>query len=179
MALTYPLPQIIPEEFVDAADWNALVDSINVLANPPACRVYHNANQSIAHFSSVVAAFNSERYDTDAMHDIATNNSRITINTAGLYVVTFSGEMASAADYTWIQVLIRLNGTTAIAAQTLQGNAGGFVQQISLSTQYKFAAANYIEVVLFHANGASAARNLNAAGNLSPEFSATWVGLAA
>lgn len=50
-------------------------------------RVYHNANQNIAHDIETTLAFNREEYDSDAIHDTIVNNSRLTCKTAGKYLV--------------------------------------------------------------------------------------------
>lgn len=163
---------------VTAAEWNTdLVENIKFLANPPACRVCHNANQSVGDGAAITVAFNQERFDTDSMHSTSVNNNRITFNTAGLYLVSFVGHLASAADYVSVWAGIRLNGATPIVEQfqgTLADNATPYA--INISTVYKFAAADWIEVRFYQNNSASAARNLLVTANTSPEFSATWIG---
>ena len=55
----------------------------------PAGSVTANSGQSIPSSSSTTTlAYDSERYDTAAMHDNTTNNSRLTAPVAGIYVVT-------------------------------------------------------------------------------------------
>lgn len=147
-------------------------DNVTFLANPPACRVYHNAAQSIANAAETPVAFNSERFDTDSMHDTATNNTRITFNTAGIYVVTFSGQWASDVDGIR-QATIKLNGATHLAFDVRPALSGTY--GFHVSTVYKFAAASYVEATVFHVAGA--ALNLNSGADYTPEFSAVWVGL--
>lgn len=164
---------------VTAAVWNQdVVDNVTFLANPPACRVYHNANQSVNDNTLTLVAFNSERYDTDAMHDTVTNNGRITFNTAGLYIVGFQGRFPAANDFSVAGAYIRLNGSTLIAVNS-GGRAltGSSDLHFGVTTTYKFAAADYIEVQVHQDNTANTARNLEAVANYSPEFWATWIGL--
>lgn len=148
--------------------------------NPPACRVFHSAAQSVASGALAAVAFDSERFDTDTMHDTVTNNGRITFNTAGLYVVSFSGLFAAASDYTAVYGFLRLNGTTYIA-QSGPGSHGtaNFNAGITVTTPYKFIAGDFVIVEVTQQNGPAAARNLLATGNYSPEFSAVWVGTGA
>lgn len=163
---------------VPASVWNSdVVDNVTFLANPPACRVYHNTTQSIPHNALTTLAFNSERYDTDTMHDTVTNNSRITIRTAGLYVVTLGIELASATDYTRMMAALYVNATTYIAITEVGTTTQSDVHRLAVSTTYKFAANDYIEAQAQHVNAAVAARNATAGANYAPEFSATWVGL--
>lgn len=146
-------------------------------ANPPACRVFHNANQSINDNTVTTVTFNSERWDTDSMHSTSVNPERITFNTAGLYIVTFHAAYASAADYDRTTYAIRLNGTTVLAETITTDQDATFNPSASVSTVYKFAASDYVEARTYQDNTANAARNLIVAGNQSPEFSATWIGL--
>lgn len=152
-------------------------DNVAFLANPPACRVSHNATQSIANNAFTTVAFNTEAFDTNAMHDTVTNNSRITINVAGVYVVTFSGSYAGSTDYTGVGTRLLLNGATVIGWSAFTGAnpaAGGTGLFQNVSTAYKFAAADYVIVQAYQTNGAGAARNLEA-NNVA--FTAVWVGL--
>jgi hypothetical protein len=78
--------------------------------------VTHNANQTIATGSSGGAgpggtnehtiSFNTELFDTDTMHDNTTNNSRLTVNTAGVYLVGFTGRIGDGVNDKQIWVSI-------------------------------------------------------------------------
>lgn len=57
-------------------------------------RVYHDVDQSISNNQNISLAFNSERYDTDNIHDNVTNNKRLTCKTAGKYLVVFHCDFA-------------------------------------------------------------------------------------
>jgi hypothetical protein len=151
--------------------------ALSFLANPPACRVYNSANISVPDNTVTVVTFNSERYDTDNMHSTSSTTNRITFNTAGVYVVTFNGRFPAGNDYTVAGAYIRLNGTTFIALNS-GGRAlvGSSDLSIGVTTQYKFAAGDWAEIMVHQENTANTARNLEAPGNYSPEFAATWVG---
>lgn len=167
-------------EVVTAAQLNAeLRDWVSALANPPSCRVYHNTTQSLTDNTEATVTFNSERWDTDSMHESVTNPSRVTFNTAGLYVVTFCCQLAAGADYTMAYATLRLNGTTTIA-QGINGtiaDAGSAGPTLVLSTIYKFAAADYVEVRAYQNNAANTARNILANLNMSPELAAARIGI--
>src|SRR5678815_4874680 len=92
---------------------NQALDVLDALVGPKA-RVYHNTTQSIANNTNVALAFNSERFDTDTIHDLSTNNSRLTCRTAGTYLLL--GHFGTAANATGRRVIaIRLTGSTYIA----------------------------------------------------------------
>lgn len=178
MAYTAPTTRATGN-LVTASIWNTdLVENIKFLANPPACRVYHNANQNVNDSASTALAFNSERWDTDSMHDTATNNSRITINTAGLYVVTGSVEITQATDYVRWFLELKANGATTIAVHAdPDPGTPNLSRQLTISTIWKFTAGNYIELLVFQDNTANVARAVNSVAAYSPEFSAVWLGL--
>lgn len=69
----------------DIATHAGLITGIHGLAL--GARVYNSADQSIPNATDTIVAFDSERYDTDTIHDNATNNSRLTCKTAGKYLV--------------------------------------------------------------------------------------------
>lgn len=178
MALNIPAT-VVTGEFVDAADWNAMVETFQFLASPPGCRVYHDTTQSVSDITETTLSFNQERFDVGGMHSTSSNTSRITINTAGVYVVSFSCEFASAIDYLCLYSLCRLNGTTVIGrSPTYRHDSGdGSSAATSFSFLHKFAAADYIEVRVYQNNGANVARNVLSTSQFSPEFAAHWVGL--
>lgn len=161
-----------------AAQFNANIrDDVSFLANPPACRVTHNAAQAVAHNTVTYLAFNTETYDTDTMHDTVTNNGRITFNTAGIYVVTFNFRIAADNDYSIIEGLIRLGGTTILAS-----NGMGTWTNLSdnppmtVTVTYKFAATNYVEAGVYQTNTSAGSNNVLSQSD-SPIFTAVWVGL--
>lgn len=163
-----------------ATQWNASVrDNILFLANPPACRVYHNTTQSIPDATETSVAFNAERFDPTGMHDTATLNGRITIATAGIYVVSFSGEFAAAIDYPHMYALCRKNGTTVVGRSTANrhDSGDGSPAAVSFSFVDKFDAADYLEIRVYQNNTANVARNLMSTNRVSPEFAACWMGL--
>lgn len=164
---------------VTAAVWNQdVVDNVAFLANPPACRVYHNTTQALTDGNEGSVTFNSERFDTAAMHSTGTNPGRITIPTAGLYVVGFTGTFEAANDYVNCYAMLRMNGSTYIAmGAEARSTVGLNAALVTVHTVYKFAASDYVEVRVMQNNSATATRNLTSGANFSPEFYACWAGL--
>lgn len=78
-------------------------------------RVYHNANQNTSNGVLDPLALNSERYDTDNIHDNVTNNSRLTCRTAGKYIIVAGASFA--VNVTGLRIFaIRKNGTVPLGA---------------------------------------------------------------
>lgn len=140
------------------------------------CRVTRNAVQAIAHATFVPVSFNTEVFDDNAMHDNGVNPTRITINVPGKYQVGGNVEMQSGNDYVRVILSIILNGVTRIAFNQTPGVALNVAQRYALNTTYQFAAGDWIELEIFHTNGAVAARNVLATSAYSPEFWAVRIG---
>ncbi len=173
--MAYSAPRTwTPGEYPTAAQLNQdLRDNVAFLANPPACRVTKAAFQGITTATNTAIVFDTERYDTDSMHDTVTNNTRITIVTAGLYEVGGCIEWDANAAGTR-SLGIRLNGTTFLVNVFMDIDSAILHAQ-NVETTYKFAAADYVELVAWQDSGGS--RTANKSGNYSPEFWATWKGL--
>jgi hypothetical protein len=142
----------------------------------PMVRVRHNANQSLADSTLTVLAFNTETFDTDTMHDTVTNNSRITINTAGRYFVFGSVQFApNATGYRRVDIWLNgvLTGTALVV--WLGANAGGVASTVGMAfTLYTFAVNDYIELAAVQASGG--ALNAETSGVYGPSFGAYRVG---
>lgn len=175
LAGTYPNPTIAPGTALYLMRTNA-AGTAREWFTPPACRVYHSANQSIATSSGgTQLAFNSERFDNASMHDTAVNNGRITAPIAGVYLITvsvFFENLGSTTSYAAAAAL--LNGATTIAVANQVGTAGGVSPMLNISTVYKLAASDFVTVNVEQNSGS--AKNVLALGNYSPEFAMTWLG---
>lgn len=157
---------------VDAAMLNDDVrDAVNFFLNAPTCRVYNSAAiTGIATSTRTALTFNSERYDNDGIHSTATNTSRLTCVTAGVYDIFGVADLGANA--TGIrQIEIRLNGSTLLAVAGTPGNASNV--PLSISTKYKLAVGDYVELTIFHTAGTNL--DVGANGNYSPEFGCSWV----
>jgi len=142
--------------------------------NNPACRAYHSAGQAIGSGAWAALALNSERFDTDGMHDNAVNNSRITFQTAGQYTITGNILWASNAAGAMRGVAIRLNGVTYIAAHMHNRAAIAGGEQISTSTIYEFSATDYVELMAYQDTGGNL--SCGSGPNYAPEFAAARIG---
>jgi hypothetical protein len=139
-----------------------------------ACRATRATALSIANGVDTTIAFTAELLDNAAMHDNSTNNTRITINESGYYMVGFNGQLASSNAYTAIMATLMVNGSTPIARTLLPGTSLSVPQRITISTMDEFTAGDYIEVVLYQTSGAS--RSLELVADCSPVFWAARIG---
>jgi hypothetical protein len=136
--------------------------------------VYHNASQSIPNVTDTNLAFNSERFDTDAFHDTATNNSRFTIPTGmgGYYVINCSVRADSATGL--FQLTLKKNGTTSIGIVTIPFVSGYTLFGQVNSPVVSLSAGDYIQAQVYQDTGG--ALNVLTGAEYSPEFSIYKVG---
>lgn len=135
----------------------------------PACRVYNNTSISIPSATPTTLPFNSERFDTDNIHDIATNNSRLTCKTVGKYLISANAVIPAISAAT--QLRIMLNGVKRIAMLNMSSPTA---PTLSVSTIYELNVNDYVEVVVYHDKGISLDVTYNE--QYSPEFMMVKVG---
>jgi hypothetical protein len=115
---------------------------------PQRAHAYHNATQSVSPSTLIYPALNSEAFDTDAMHDNTTNNSRITFKTAGTYLVGAHMLITTTAAGSF-QLDLLLNRTKTFAEQRCDIFAGGIAQAaFSLPGVIVASANDYAEMRL-------------------------------
>lgn len=149
------------ETMLDLRD-SELEDFLDLDSVATSLGVQRAANQSIANATSVPLSFDVEEYTTTtaATWDVSPNPTRITFNTAGVYLVTGSLRFAANATGTR-EAVITLNGVTDLTGDTGPGNAS-VVTFLSCARLYPFASDDYIE--LYAQQNAGGA--LNATGSL-------------
>ncbi len=136
------------------------------------CRVIKSAAQTIPNTAWTPIQFDAEYFDTDVMHDNVTNNTRITIKTAGYYMVGGSVEWVSNVVGARLMQIWK-NGSTVLTSAVHNsdqyGNAPG-----ALSTVHYMAVNDYLELVVYQGSGG--ALNTVTLYDYSPVFWAMRVG---
>lgn len=119
----------------------------------PSTRVTNNAAIAIVTSTVTTPTFNTERWDTNETHDTTTNPSRLTCQTAGLYLIIANIEFdANATGHRMIR--LRLNATTNIArTETPAVATAATTTNIIVSTIYNLAVSDFIEVQVFQTSG--------------------------
>lgn len=158
-----------------AAAHNVIATNVNNFIVPPMCQVKRTTTQAITTASVTDVLFNAETFDTDDMHSTTSNTDRITVNTAGVYIVT--GNLQMAGNATGVRgIYIRKNGSTfarffvtAVDALNLPG--------LSASAVITASAGDYFTCSVYQNSGG----NLDVladdpVGNLATTFSAVWIG---
>lgn len=122
---------------------------------PPACSITRSAGFPVPHATLTVVPFNVESFDTDDMWAPAPNPSRITVNTAGIYVVTAMARWQPTSGGRRM-LEINLNGVPNILRVELGSPASLPAEAVQcMSIVYDFAAGEYIELQAYQSSGGS------------------------
>lgn len=148
-----------------------MVGSLGVgvaLAPAIGCRITDSGNTSITNNSATIFAFDTERFDTDTMHDPC-DNTKITVPSDGIYAV-YACIFWAFNNSGYRRMGIRVNGTTFISsravAQTLLGSTGN---RLCMTSIWLADACDYFELEVFQNSGVSL--NVLKSADFSPEFS--------
>ena len=137
-------------------------------------RAYNNANITIPNATWTTLTFNSERFDSGNLHNTATNTSRLTATSSGVYVIT-SNILVSVNGSGFRVANINVNGTFSIASMRLPAFSGDMVG-MSFTTTYYLNQNDYVELLVYQNSGSSLTAVATGVGNSSPEFSMVKVG---
>lgn len=139
---------------VAPAAWGDVIrDDLEFLIDPPACSVFDNTGQSVADNTLATLNANSENFDNDAMHSTVTNNSRITVQTAGRYEFTSRVQFGTSGTGRRT-ITYRLNGTTSTTVASAAAVSGA-AQTVPSFFKIVMGVGDYIEVQVFQTSGGS------------------------
>jgi len=175
MAKTFvsSLPSVSTGSTWTATAANNLLTTVNSNTVPPLVRAKRSAD--LSYTSSAAIAWDAEDYDTDSMHDLVTNNTRLTFATAGIYRVTCGLYVTYGGTVSALDLSIYGNGSTNLG----QNYTNGIAESSSLSVQ--------VTALVDSATYSYVTPSMGIVGATSPVikvdgrtfFSAEWVGLKA
>ena len=174
MAQTYnTFSNVTVGSVLTASDYNDVLENIGNYRVPPMCllrRTSNSANltQSTTHTIDFATANAVEVVDTDDMHSLVSNSTRITPTTAGVYLFVATVQLTSAPSFHDIRLV--KNGSTQIAVSRVGAQAGGVV----IAMQSMNGTTDYMEIVLNVGTGTFQV----ATSNSETTFQATWQGQA-
>ena len=143
--------------------------NISEVTHPPAVQTVSAGNLAIANVTWVSSIYGSaDAFDTDDMHSTSVNTSRITINTAGIYLL--SGVMSFALNATGLRACrFLLNGTTSIRQISQDATGATVGNDIPISMLYSLAVTDYVELQAWQ--NSTITINIDA----DTKFEAVWV----
>ena len=153
MPRTYnPLSNVTVGSVLTASDYNEAVENSNNFRVPPMCKAVRAAAASVANSTFVPQALSAaDEYDTDTMHDTVTDNDRVTINTAGVYLVTAK---ATFAANTTGQRIVAIAKNGSVEDQFSVDAMDTFAHHLAGAQTYSLAVTDYLSVLVFQNSGA-------------------------
>lgn len=140
---------------------------------PPMVSVYKTAAQTIANATVVEITFDSEYFDTDAMHSTSTNTGRLTVNTAGVYLITLNLTFADNGTGQRLIYIRKNNSNVAVVHE----QAGAGARRMSVSHIESAAVNDYFTAHAYEDSGLNwDVLETNATNGTMSKFSAAWLG---
>ena len=141
----------------------------------PAVRVTQAADQALGAAAFASITFDTEVYDTDAMHNPAVEPTRLTCptNGDGIYFIQGNVEFDNNGGVGQHEMAIRilLNGATVIAEVYDNANEDDANISLYVATDYALAATDYVELQGYTEKN----DNVKYVSAHTPVFSARWV----
>lgn len=141
--------------------------------NRPACQVYRTSNQTITTSTYIDVNFDAEILDTESIHDNATNNDRLTIQTPGHYGIHAMVKWASVGTTNVIILDITVASTTVITSNSMRKFGTSEIEQ-SVSGEYKLAANDIVRARVWQSSGSNL--DLVSDGTFRPRLGIMWLG---
>jgi hypothetical protein len=121
-----------------------------------AARAYRAAALSIANATITFIGLDAESFDTGTLHNNVTNNSRITVPSAGKYLATGTVYFAAGTADTPRVAYIYVNGSEVNAVETSPPHAS-VTHSMPVIAVLDLAANDYVELAAYQASGGSLA----------------------
>jgi hypothetical protein len=169
---TLPAPHTwVANDDATSTNLQSLTDALNFMLAPPRCRAYQSVAQTLTTGTTgAVVTMTSEDIDTDGIHSTSTNTSRMTIVTAGRYLVVAQTCFVSNATG-HRDVRIMRNGTRMATSRGQATNGQDHYQQCV--DEVLCSAGDYIEMLASQGSGG----NLDTVtGSANTFLHVVWVG---
>lgn len=138
-------------EVFTAATLQQANDDLEFLIDPPACSIKETTAQSTTTGTPVALTSDEENFDNDSMHSTSSLTSRITVQTAGRYLV--SGTVLFDANATGArQAYVKVNGTTDYDLGLLPAPSSGSMILTGVRA-IVCAASDYLELYVSQTSG--------------------------
>ena len=175
MAKTYTAAgSAVAGDVYTAAAHNVIVTDVNNFIVPAAVRLDKSASQLVSNATDTIITWpSSATFDTDSMYSSSATD-RVTVTTAGIYIVTANiafGNANVGERIVWLQK--NATGTTRFAMARSMASTGGETI-FSISTIVSLSASDYVQLGCYQANGTSL--NVLGSGTQPTNLALTWIG---
>jgi hypothetical protein len=123
------------------------------------CSVSNSASQNVANIVETAITYNTEQWDTDAIHSTATNTSRLTVPTGKNGKWTLSGFINTTLSGQIWEFYVYKNGSyyiTGFPQSSVTQNSRGTALAV-LSMELDLVATDYIEIYAWQNSGTTEA----------------------
>lgn len=139
------------------------------IATVPHLKMHRSTTQSVPNNTTTAISYSTgnvtEAFDSDGMHDPATNPTRVTCKTAGLYSVTLRGHFNA----TGTGFLYLYKNGSPLEAPTVQFDGSTF----EFTTLQRLVVDDYLEFYIYQNTGSAQNLTANVSHN---KFEAVWLG---
>lgn len=150
-------------------------DNLPVGGYTEGARVFNTLPLTLNSGITAVLTFNTERYDTDAIHSVVANTSRLTCKTAGKYVIAGTVRIThNVAGFRALMIHWQSGATSKIIATCRLDPVATGTWANTISTIYDLAINDYVDFWVYQDSGAGL--TADAATNYSPEFMMQRIG---
>jgi hypothetical protein len=139
---------------IPPATWGDHIrDTLEFLKSPPRVKVKRSSTQSIPSGTETAVAWNAEDYDSELMHDNASNPSRLVCRTAGTYAIWAAPEFSANGtgvrfSQVWINNILNVRSPLLVAdGLTLIG--------MPIYVEALLAVDDFVEIKVFQNSGAA------------------------
>lgn len=139
---------------------------------------YKAGTQTVTTGAIGALGLDTEEYDTDAIHDNATNNSRMTIPTGmgGKWLFTGSAYAASGLTTAASSIFLRIDGTTDVRGGAQGGIASNAINQAIVTAALSLSAAQYVDLCFYNGTAGTVTIGHASAAGIQTTLSATFLG---
>lgn len=142
----------VPGGTITAADINGIASAVNTNDLLVGARAFRSAALSVPTATVTVIGLDGETFDSGALHDNVTNNSRITIPSTGYYCIV--GVVQHPTGTGSVQTRIHKNGSVVALTAQAAPTAGAHIACITVES---LTAGDYLELATFQTSGTSKA----------------------
>lgn len=140
----------------------------------PYCVLRRSSNQTLTTGANTAILFDTEDTDTDGLHDLVTNTSRLTISRTGLWLVGAALRFAGNATSFRRTTIVR-NSTDVLSSMNME-TVTAVVQDIALPVVLRrLTAGDFLE--LFAVQNSGGNLDVQATNFLSPYLWAYWMAM--
>jgi hypothetical protein len=182
MAKTYnTIPTTTTGSVYTAAAHNNIVTNVNNYRVPPACQVRRTTNLT-SYTSDAAITWESAAFDTESPSDpmwaASPNPTRVTIKTAGLYVVSLTGKADATATLTLANANISVNGN--LVAGQFCSVLAAITSRFAISVVLNLAASDFITAAVGLVGGSAyiITGSATAQDSTQTRLTVSWLGQA-